>query len=87
MFFYRTYLLFFTLPRASDITFASPRTDLSFGRVKAKRRHVMSFALRPADFASGHDWTDRTAPACFHPGQNRSHYAASSGLKLRSYRD
>jgi hypothetical protein len=75
------------LPRASDVTLASPRTDLSFGRVKAKRRHVVSFMLHLADFVSGHYWTDRTAPACFYPGQNRGPYAASSGLNRRSYRD
>jgi hypothetical protein len=75
------------LPRASDFTLASLRTDLSFGRVKAKRRHVVSFALRPAEFASGHVWTDRTAPSVLSPGPNRGPYAASSGLNLRSYRD
>jgi hypothetical protein len=75
------------LPRASDITLASLRTDLSFGRVKAKRRHTVSFALRPADFSSGHDWTDRTAPGVLSPRTNRGPCAASSGLHLRSYRD
>jgi hypothetical protein len=75
------------LPRASDITLVSPRTDLSFGRAKTKCRHVVSFALRPMDFASGHDWTDRTAPGVLSPRPNWGLCAASSELKLRSYRD
>jgi hypothetical protein len=75
------------LPRASDITLASPLKDLSFGRAKTKRCQVVSFALRPADFASGHDWTDRTAPGVLSPGPNRGPYAASRGLNLQSYRD
>jgi DNA-binding CsgD family transcriptional regulator len=57
------------LLRASDSTLASLRTDLSFGHVKAKHRHIVSFASRPADFASGHDWTNALPQACFHSGQ------------------
>jgi hypothetical protein len=57
------------LLRASDSTLASLRTDLSFGHVKAKHHHIVSFASRPADFASGHDWTNAPPQACFHSGQ------------------
>jgi hypothetical protein len=74
------------LLRVSDITLASLRTDLSFGRVKAIRRHVVSFASRPADVAFGHDWTKRTAPGLLSPRPNRGPYAASSRIYLRSYR-
>jgi hypothetical protein len=82
-FFYRRV----ALPRASDITLASLRIDLSFDRVKAKHRHAMSFASRPADFFSSYGWADRIAPGVLSPRPNRGPCAASSGLHLWSYRD